>query len=253
MMHRTVKRFKPGRSIRDVERQWARRAADGSRWRSAGFGQELLDPESACRNRSPTHSSSSFLHPPGGRALSASLSILTLVLVARPDAGATPPTNPPGTPHAKAMATPPLDCAPSPPVPFPSAHARVPAAGPTYVSQRSADVILSDVRPVKLRGDALRCINVLLDELLWAVLGAARALATERLNAGLRRVLPTALGKEALLEAELELRAYLERVPPQSPLPTQDEEEFHLTYAFDVSASRSAVFQHGSPESLRLL
>ena len=95
-------------------------------------------------------------------------------------------------------------------------------------------MILSDVRPVKLRADALRCINVLLDELLWAVLASARALATDRLNAGLRRVLPTPLGKEALLEAEVELRAYLDKAAPLSPQAPVDDDEFHLAYTFDV-------------------
>jgi hypothetical protein len=98
-------------------------------------------------------------------------------------------------------------------------------------------VILSDVRPVKLRVDALRCINVLLDELLWHILTQARSLTTNRLNAGLRKVLPTSLGKEALLEAEVELRAYLEKAAPLSPQAAPDDEEFHINYVFDVSSA----------------
>lgn len=82
---------------------------------------------------------------------------------------------------------------------------------PTYISARSADVILSDVRPTRLADDALHATNALLDELLYNILDAARALNTAQLRAGLHRILPTTLGKEAVLEAELELRAYWDR------------------------------------------
>lgn len=105
-------------------------------------------------------------------------------------------------------------------------------SGPTYLSARSADVILSDVRPVRIAPAALRALNVLLDELLWTVLAHARSLDTDRLHQALRKVLPTSLGKEALLEAEVELRAYLEKSPPISAQPA--DEEFALQYAFEV-------------------
>jgi hypothetical protein len=93
-------------------------------------------------------------------------------------------------------------------------------------------VILGEVRPIRLKSDALRCINVLLDELLWSILAEAGSLVPDRLNSSLRRVLPTSLGKEALLEAEVELRAYLEKSAP-SPS-AGPEEEFSLPYAFEV-------------------
>jgi hypothetical protein len=91
---------------------------------------------------------------------------------------------------------------------------------------------LSDVRPVRIAPAALRALNVLLDELLWTVLAHARSLDTDRLHQALRKVLPTSLGKEALLEAEVELRAYLEKSPPISAQPA--DEEFALQYAFEV-------------------
>lgn len=95
-------------------------------------------------------------------------------------------------------------------------------------------MILSDIRPIKLRPDALRCINVLLDEVLWDILNAARALTTDRLNSALRKVLPTVLGKEALLEAEVELRAYLERVGRAAAPPDEDPQDFNAQYTFQV-------------------
>jgi hypothetical protein len=110
------------------------------------------------------------------------------------------------------------------------------AAGPTYISSRSADVILSDIRPIKLNLEALRSINVLLDEFLYSVLNAARSLNTHQLKSGLCKVLPTTLGKEALLEAEMELRAYLERTATSGSSLAAEEQgkEFHLQWSFEV-------------------
>jgi hypothetical protein len=109
-----------------------------------------------------------------------------------------------------------------------------------YISSHSADVILSDIRPIKLKGEALRSVNVLLDEFLYSILSTARSLSTDKLRAGLLRVLPTNLGKEALLEAEVELRAYLDRTSPSDSriLPPEDDlKTFHLQWAFEVSHS----------------
>jgi hypothetical protein len=109
--------------------------------------------------------------------------------------------------------------------------------GPTYISSRSADVILSDIRPIKLNVEALRSINVLLDEFLYSVLNAAHSLTTHQLRSGLLKVLPTTLGKEALLEAEMELRAYLERTAASGGSVAADEKgkDFHLQWCFEVS------------------
>lgn len=110
-------------------------------------------------------------------------------------------------------------------------------SGPTYISSHSADVILSDIRPIKLKIEALRCINVLLDEFLYSILAAARSLSTDKLRAGLLKVLPTNLGKEALLEAEVELRAYWERTKlpggPSSPM-LEEGQGFNLQWSFEV-------------------
>jgi hypothetical protein len=114
--------------------------------------------------------------------------------------------------------------------------------GPAYISFHSADVILSDIRPIKLKAEALRSVNVLLDEFLYSILNTARSLSTDKLRAGLLRVLPTNLGKEALLEAEVELRAYWDRTSPSgssvSP-PEDDAKTFHLQWAFEVGHSLS--------------
>jgi hypothetical protein len=109
--------------------------------------------------------------------------------------------------------------------------------GPSYISSHSADVILSDIRPIKLKIDALNCINVLLDEFLYSILGAARSLSTDKLRAGLLGVLPTSLGKEALLEAEVELRAYWDRTKHGkggNAAVEDDSATFNLQWAFEV-------------------
>jgi hypothetical protein len=107
------------------------------------------------------------------------------------------------------------------------------SVGPSYISSHSADVILSDIRPTKLKPDALRAINILLDEFLYKMLSISASLATDKLRASLLGLLPTNLGKEALLEAEVELRAYWERT--ESRVPTEDDSRsFHLQWAFEV-------------------
>lgn len=107
--------------------------------------------------------------------------------------------------------------------------------GPYYISSHSADVILSDIRPIKLKIEALRSINVLLDEFLYSILNTARSLSTDKLRASLLSLLPTTLGKEALLEAEVELRAYWDRTGPADVTVLEDDAKtFQLQWAFEV-------------------
>ncbi|KIY73974.1 hypothetical protein CYLTODRAFT_365006 [Cylindrobasidium torrendii FP15055 ss-10] len=105
--------------------------------------------------------------------------------------------------------------------------------GPAYLSTHAAEVTLSEIRPIKLNSDALVCINVLLDEFLYDVLRTAQSITTEKLRTGLLGVLPTTLGKEALLEAEVELRSYRERNTGRQ-LADDDRDTFDLNYAFEL-------------------
>ncbi|KAG1752482.1 uncharacterized protein EDB91DRAFT_519340 [Suillus paluster] len=106
---------------------------------------------------------------------------------------------------------------------------------PTFISSRSADVILSDIRPTKLTPDALSSINALLDELLYSILNAARALSPSRLRTAMHKVLPTTLGKEAILEAEMELRAYYQRTVTAAGSGSSSEDGvFDLQWAFEL-------------------
>lgn len=86
------------------------------------------------------------------------------------------------------------------------------------------------MRPIKLKLEALRSINVLLDEFLYKILGAAGSLSTDSLKTGLHKILPTALGKEAVLEAEVELKEYWDRNTPHTP----SKQDFDLYWSFEV-------------------
>ena len=81
------------------------------------------------------------------------------------------------------------------------------------------------------------------DELLLLILNAGRCISTEKLKAGLLKVLPTPLGKDALLEAEVELRAYRERTAPNAPITPPPEavnpKDFPLQAAFEVGTKPS--------------
>ncbi|KAF8638589.1 hypothetical protein AX17_002130 [Amanita inopinata Kibby_2008] len=116
-------------------------------------------------------------------------------------------------------------------------------SGLSYVSSHSADVILSDVRPIRLKIEALKSINVLLDEFLYNILKSACSLSTDKLRGSLLRLLPTYLGKEALLEAEVELRAYYERMGAAAVSPLGDDSKtFNLQYAFELLRLKCAAY-----------
>ncbi|KAF8634792.1 hypothetical protein AX15_000708 [Amanita polypyramis BW_CC] len=115
--------------------------------------------------------------------------------------------------------------------------------GPSYVSPQSAEVILSDVRPTRLKIETLKAINVLLDEFLFNILKSANSLSTDRLRASLLGLLPTSLGKEALLEAEVELRAYYERTGVGAVSSLDDgSRTFNLQYAFELLRMKCAAY-----------
>ena len=122
--------------------------------------------------------------------------------------------------------------------------ANLASLGPQYLSSRSSDVILSDIRPIQLKTEALCSINTFLDEFLWNILSTARSLVTDRIKAGVLKILPTSLGKAALLEAEVELKAYWERTNPTSNLNVgaNDTLDFPLQWSYEVSRPSRRFF-----------
>lgn len=92
---------------------------------------------------------------------------------------------------------------------------------PSYISSRSANSLISFSRPTRIQAITLDNLNKILDELLLLILTSAKSLATDRIKSdGILKVLGgqsgsgsgagALLAKNAVLEAELELRSYLE-------------------------------------------
>ncbi|ELU45897.1 hypothetical protein AG1IA_00065 [Rhizoctonia solani AG-1 IA] len=114
---------------------------------------------------------------------------------------------------------------------------------PAYVSARSADEILSSIRPTRIKSESLRSLNIFLDELLWLILHSARSLATNRLKAGLLQIMPGTVGKDAILEAEVELRAYRQRSPSLGPEEQGlKQAEFPLQPTFELLRQKCEVY-----------
>jgi hypothetical protein len=90
-----------------------------------------------------------------------------------------------------------------------------------YISARSAEAILSDFRPLKLQTDTLNFLNLFLDDILANIITSSRSILTDRLKTGLLKTISTTIGKDALLEAEMELRAYWQRPNAIKPSPSQ--------------------------------
>ncbi len=96
---------------------------------------------------------------------------------------------------------------------------------------------------MKLKPEAHRAVNGFLDEFLYKILNSSGSLTTDRLRAGLLTILPTSVGKEAITEAEVELRAFLAG-RAKSPA-DEDKDSFHLQWSFEVRWSQfvsSTVF-----------
>lgn len=83
---------------------------------------------------------------------------------------------------------------------------------PSFVSARAANTIISEDRPTRIQAETLLVLNGLLDELLLLILASAKSLATDRIKSdGMLKVLSNnLLAKDAVLEAELELRSYVD-------------------------------------------
>ncbi|KAH7343880.1 hypothetical protein B0J17DRAFT_644327 [Rhizoctonia solani] len=114
---------------------------------------------------------------------------------------------------------------------------------PAYVSARSANEILSSVRLTRIKSESLRSLNIFLDELLWLILHSARSLATNRLKAGLLQIMPGPVGKDAVLEAEVELQAYRQRSPHLgTEEPGIKQTEFPLQPTFELLRQKCEAY-----------
>lgn len=117
---------------------------------------------------------------------------------------------------------------------------------PSYISARSANSIISESRPTRIQAETLSFLNRILDELLLFIVASSRSLATDRIKTdGLLRVLNNnPLSKDAVLEAELELRQYLQGKKAEGgrvPLGLSATSRWDGTEAFPVASAYAAV------------
>ncbi|KAF9210674.1 hypothetical protein BGZ59_009125 [Podila verticillata] len=79
-----------------------------------------------------------------------------------------------------------------------------------YIAQKFANAILADTSSYIISTDGLQAINAFLDELLFILIDTAKGLETSRIKSAVYQTFPTALGKNAIVEAELEAKSYLD-------------------------------------------
>ncbi|KAF9196670.1 hypothetical protein BGZ50_008615 [Haplosporangium sp. Z 11] len=79
-----------------------------------------------------------------------------------------------------------------------------------YIAQKFANAILADTSSYIISTDGLQALNAFLDELLFILIDGAKGLETSRIKSAVYQTFPTALGKNAIVEAELEAKSYLD-------------------------------------------
>lgn len=117
---------------------------------------------------------------------------------------------------------------------------------PSYISARSANSIISEARPTRIQAETLAFLNRILDELLLFIVASSRSLATDRIKTdGLLKILSNnTLAKDAVLEAELELRNYLQGKKAEGgrvPLGLSATSRWDGTEAFPVNSAYNAL------------
>ncbi|KAI9491873.1 hypothetical protein BDB00DRAFT_830991 [Zychaea mexicana] len=79
-----------------------------------------------------------------------------------------------------------------------------------YICQSAANAIISEIGPYRVSNDALQAINQFLDEFLVYLLSSSLSLDLSRIKAVVFTLLPSTLGKNAIVEAELEVKTFTE-------------------------------------------
>ncbi|KAI8065922.1 hypothetical protein BC940DRAFT_303206 [Gongronella butleri] len=79
-----------------------------------------------------------------------------------------------------------------------------------YICQRAANAIISEVGTYRVSNDALLGINQFLDEFLCQLIAHCQSLDLSRIKASVFALLPSSLGKNAIVEAELEVKTFTE-------------------------------------------
>ncbi|KAG1498299.1 hypothetical protein G6F46_005906 [Rhizopus delemar] len=79
-----------------------------------------------------------------------------------------------------------------------------------YICQRAANAIISEIGPFRVSTDALQTINQFLDEFIVLLLGCSLSLDLSVIKVTVFNLLPSTLGKNAIVEAELEVKTFTE-------------------------------------------
>ncbi|KAI8374453.1 uncharacterized protein BYT42DRAFT_405053 [Radiomyces spectabilis] len=79
-----------------------------------------------------------------------------------------------------------------------------------YICQRAANAIIAELGPYRVSTDALQTINQFLDEFLVLLLTSSLSLDLSCIKATTLTLLSSTLGKNAIVEAELEVKTYTE-------------------------------------------
>ncbi|KAI9314166.1 hypothetical protein BX666DRAFT_2029695 [Dichotomocladium elegans] len=81
---------------------------------------------------------------------------------------------------------------------------------PRYICQSAANAIIAEIGPYQVSNDALQTINQFLDEFLGLLVSSSLSLDLSRVKAVVFTLLPSTLGKNAIVEAELEVKTFTE-------------------------------------------
>ncbi|ORX46561.1 hypothetical protein DM01DRAFT_230829, partial [Hesseltinella vesiculosa] len=87
-----------------------------------------------------------------------------------------------------------------------------------YIGQRAATAIISEAGSYQISSDALQSINQFLDEVLMTLIQRTQSLDLSVVKSHVLNLLPRSLGKNAIVEAELEVKTYSETNAIDYPL-----------------------------------
>ncbi|KAI8337803.1 hypothetical protein BD560DRAFT_450927 [Blakeslea trispora] len=79
-----------------------------------------------------------------------------------------------------------------------------------YICQRAANAIISEIGPYRVSTDALQAINQFLDEFIVLLFTSSLSLDLSQIKSVVFNLLPSTLGKNAIVEAELEVKTFTE-------------------------------------------
>ncbi|CEG74784.1 hypothetical protein RMATCC62417_09939 [Rhizopus microsporus] len=86
----------------------------------------------------------------------------------------------------------------------------------TFVCQRAAHAIIAEAGSIRISNEGLDAINAFIDEFLFILLGACPSTHLDSIKTNIQQLLPNSLGKNALIEAEMEVSTI--RAKPNTPL-----------------------------------